>query len=113
MRWMFFMELANLGITLVILAGPYLLVRATRGRVWPIVIAPLYMVLSIIASGFIYQEGPGYGPYMMITIFYFPVLLLYGWIIAHLARWWVQRQMAKAARNAPPPVRQFGRTQQD
>jgi hypothetical protein len=111
MRWMFFHELANLGIVLVILAGPYLLVRATRTRLWPSVIALLYMILAIIASGFVYHEGQGYGPYVMITLIYFPVLLLYGWIVAKLSFWWLRRKAAKHPANRGP-VLQFGRTRE-
>ena len=91
-------ELLNLLIVLAIIAGPFLLVKLTGGALWPLVTALIYAILAVIASAFIWSAGFGYGGWLMLTLPFSPLILLYGWLAAKLALWW-------RGRNAPPAMR--------
>ena len=106
-------ELANLALVLAIIAGPALLVWLTRAVLIPSIIALVYTMLAVIASAFIWSAGFGYGGWLMASLPLSPLILLYGWIVASLASWWMRRWRPAKSRSdgaapAGAPLR-FGR----
>ncbi|GEM_PF-5722424 len=98
--------LINLLATLYVFAGPFLLARMAGNYIWPLVLAFLYVISAIIASAMIYTPSFGYGGWLMLTLPFSPVLLLYGWLMIKLMTWW----SAKTSVIQNPQTHQFGRS---
>ena len=95
--------LINLLAVVYILVAPFVLTRYALKRVWPILLALVYALTAIISSALIYTPGIGQGGWLMVTVPFSPILLLYGWLVARLTAWWSARKVGtvSVAKSSP------------